>query len=78
MVLRQALGHDEILNWFVNGVFLGRSCYGIHGAAEAYFGKDMTQLSLSEAALLASLPVAPADLNQGETRKRLWNGAIMF
>ncbi|MDO5621797.1 MAG: transglycosylase domain-containing protein [Paracoccus sp. (in: a-proteobacteria)] len=63
MALGQALGHDEILNWFVNGVFLGQSCYGVQGAAGAYFGKDMTQLSLSEAALLASLSVAPADLN---------------
>lgn len=59
VVVEQTLHRDEIADWFVNDVFLGQSCYGVQGAAQAYFGKDVAGLSLAEAALLATLPVDP-------------------
>lgn len=60
MALAQALTHDEILDWYVHGVFLGQTCFGVDDAAHAYFGKDTEQLELHEAALLAALPAAPS------------------
>lgn len=59
----QALTHDEIVNWYVNGVFLGRGCFGVKGAASAYFKKLPEDLGLAEAAYLAALPAAPATLH---------------
>lgn len=53
------LSHDEILNWYVNEVYFGQSCYGIEGAAQAYFGKSVEDLDLAEAAYLAGLLKAP-------------------
>ncbi|MBA4491049.1 transglycosylase domain-containing protein [Paracoccus sp. S1E-3] len=61
--IAQALSRDEILNWYVHGVFLGQSCFGVDGAARAYFGKQTEELHLHEAALLAALPVAPAQFH---------------
>ncbi len=58
-MLSETLSHDEILNWFVNQVYLGQNCYGISAAATAYFGKPIEDLSLEEIAYLAGLPKAP-------------------
>ena len=59
----QALEHEEIADWFVNRVFLGRGCFGVAGAAEAYFGKPVAALAVQEVAYLAILPKGPADLH---------------
>ena len=58
--LGTVLGHDEILDWFVHTVYFGRRCFGVDGAAMAYFGKPPTKLAVQEAALLAALVKAPA------------------
>jgi len=49
----------EILEMYLNQIYFGRNLYGIGAAAEEYFGKKPSQLTLSEAALLAGLPQAP-------------------
>ncbi|WP_208354445.1 transglycosylase domain-containing protein [Pseudaestuariivita rosea] len=54
---------DEILNWYINTVFLGQGCYGVHDAAQAYFGKSVDDLGLAETAYLAAIPKAPTMLN---------------
>lgn len=51
---------DEILELYLNEVCYGNGAYGIQAAARSYFGKDAADLTLSESALLAGLPQAPA------------------
>lgn len=58
-----ALSHDEILDWFVHGTFLGQGCFGVDGAAGAYFSKPASELKLQEAAFLAAIARAPAQLH---------------
>ncbi len=59
VAIGQALEREEIANWFVNGVFLGQACFGVAGAAQAYFGKDVGALAVQEVAYLAILPKGP-------------------
>jgi penicillin-binding protein 1C len=51
---------DEILALYLNQTYYGNLAYGVQSAAEVYFGKDVGQLTLAEAALLAGLPQSPA------------------
>ena len=51
---------DEIIGLYLNQTYFGTRAFGIEAAAQAYFGKSVTQLSVAEAALLASLPKAPS------------------
>jgi penicillin-binding protein 1A len=53
------LSKDQILGIYLNHVYLGHGAYGIGAAATAYFGKDVKDLSVAEAAMLAGLPKAP-------------------
>jgi len=53
------LGKDQILGIYLNHVYLGHGAYGVAAAASAYFGKEVKDLSVAEAALLAGLPKAP-------------------
>ncbi len=53
------LSKDEILNLYLNQIYLGHGTYGIESAALGYFGKSAKYLSLPEAAMLAGLPKAP-------------------
>ncbi len=53
------LSKDEILNLYLNQIYLGHGTYGIESAALGYFGKTAKELTLPEAALLAGLPKAP-------------------
>ncbi|MBN1614442.1 MAG: PBP1A family penicillin-binding protein [Deltaproteobacteria bacterium] len=54
------LTKDEILNLYLNHIYLGHGTYGIEAASQGYFGKSARELTLSEAALLAGLPKAPS------------------
>ncbi|MDP1632783.1 MAG: PBP1A family penicillin-binding protein [Caulobacter sp.] len=60
--LFKMLSRDEILQLYLNRIFFGANTYGVDGASRAYFGKPASDLSLSEAALLAALPKAPSRL----------------
>ncbi len=51
---------DEILEMYLNNIYLGEGAYGIQAAAHTYFGKDVCDLELEEAALLGGLPQAPS------------------
>ena len=53
------LTKDEILNLYLNQIYLGHGTYGIESASLGYFGKSAKELTLPEAALLAGLPKAP-------------------
>ncbi|SDU07645.1 penicillin-binding protein 1A [Verrucomicrobium sp. GAS474] len=50
---------DQILTFYLNRIFWGRDCYGIGAAADAYFGKKPSELTLSEAAMLAGIISGP-------------------
>ena len=54
---------DQILEMYLNEIYLGRGAYGVGAASARYFGKPPTELSLSEAAFLAALPKAPNNYN---------------
>ena len=53
----------EIMELYLNQIYFGEGAYGIEAAAEEYFGKSASQLSLAESAILAALPRAPSRLN---------------
>lgn len=59
--LEQALSKEQILELYLNSIFLGRNAYGVQAASRAYFDKDVDELTLPEAAYLAVLPKAPAN-----------------
>src|SRR3954454_13541284 len=59
--LESTLSKPQILELYLNSIFLGRNAYGVQAAARAYFDKDVNELTLSEAAYLAVLPKAPAN-----------------
>jgi penicillin-binding protein 1A len=58
--LELSLSKQRILELYLNQVYLGRGSYGVVAAAQAYFGKNLDDLSLEECAFLAALPKAPA------------------
>lgn len=55
------LNKNEILNLYLNQIYLGHGTYGIESASLGYFGKSARELKLNEAALLAGLPKAPTN-----------------
>ncbi|MBI3375980.1 MAG: penicillin-binding protein 1A [Betaproteobacteria bacterium] len=57
------LGKDQILELYVNQIYLGQRAYGFSAAARIYYGKSLDQLTLAEAAMLAGLPKAPSTFN---------------
>lgn len=59
--IEDTLTKQEILELYLNQIFLGRNAYGVQSAARAYFGKDVDKLTLPEMAYLAALPRAPAN-----------------
>ena len=61
--LEHLLSKDQILEIYMNQIFLGNRAYGFAAAADAYFGKPMKELTIAEAAMLAGLPKAPSAFN---------------
>ncbi|CCJ86529.1 Multimodular transpeptidase-transglycosylase [Cronobacter dublinensis 582] len=61
--IEQLLTKDEILELYLNKIYLGYRAYGVGAAAQVYFGKTVDQLSLSEIAVIAGLPKAPSTFN---------------
>ena len=53
-------GRDEILEWYLNYIFYGHFAYGIEAAAQTYFGRSVSDLSLAQATMLIPLPNSPA------------------
>ncbi|HNI06452.1 MAG TPA: penicillin-binding protein 1A [Thiobacillaceae bacterium] len=61
--IEHTLSKDEILELYVNQIFLGQRAYGFATAAQIYFGKPLEKITLAEAAMLAGLPKAPSAYN---------------
>ncbi len=61
--IEQLLTKDEILELYLNKIYLGYRSYGVGAAAQSYFGKSLDELTLGEMAMIAGLPKAPSTLN---------------
>ncbi|CAN7181552.1 penicillin-binding protein 1A [Trinickia sp. LjRoot230] len=61
--IERELTKDQILEVYMNQIYLGQRAYGFASAARIYFGKDIKQITLAEAAMLAGLPKAPSAYN---------------
>lgn len=58
--IEKTISKDQILEMYLNNVYLGSGAYGVAGAAQIYFNKPLKNLTLAEAALIAGLPQAPS------------------
>ncbi|MGY9106361.1 MAG: transglycosylase domain-containing protein, partial [Alphaproteobacteria bacterium] len=75
--LEEQLSKDEILELYLNRIYLGSGAYGVDGAAQVYFGKSAREVTLAEAAMLAALTRAPStftprrDLGAAQQRSKI-------
>ncbi len=63
MKIEQEFSKQEILELYVNKIYLGKRAYGFEAASQVYYGKSMSQLTLAQTAMLAGLPQAPSAAN---------------
>jgi penicillin-binding protein 1A len=68
--IEKALSKDQILELYMNQIYLGQRSYGFSSAARTYFGKRLDQLSIAETAMLAGLPQNPSRHNPAVNPKR--------
>ena len=68
--LERELSKEEILELYLNKIFLGNRAYGVAAAAQVYFGKNLDDLSIAESATLAGLPKAPSAINPARNPRR--------
>jgi penicillin-binding protein 1A len=68
--IERQLSKPQILEVYMNQIFLGQRAYGFAAAAEIYFGKPLAELSIAESAMLAGLPQAPSAYNPVTNPKR--------
>lgn len=75
-LMNKKYSKDEILELYLNEIYYGNLAYGIEAAAQTYFGKPASDLSLAEASLLAALPQSPIELdplnNYDAAKQRQW------
>ncbi len=69
--LEKTLNKEQILELYLNEIFLGQNSYGVAAAAQTYFNKTLDELSPHEAAFLASMPKAPSDYHPVRNKDRL-------
>ena len=68
--LEHNLTKDQILEIYMNQIFLGNRSYGFAAACETYFGKPLKDITIAEAAMLAGLPKAPSAYNPIKNPRR--------
>lgn len=68
--IEQELDKQEILELYVNKIYLGNRAYGVGAAAQVYYGKPIDQLTLAQLAMIAGLPKAPSSFNPLANPKR--------
>ena len=69
--VERALSKEDILELYLNEIFLGQNSFGVTAAAQTYFNKTLSELAPHEAAFLASLPKAPSDFHPVRRKDRL-------
>lgn len=70
--LEKALSKDEVLELYLNRITLGTRTFGVEAASQRFFGKNASEVNLSEAALLAALPKAPSRLDPARNFDGAW------
>jgi penicillin-binding protein 1A len=68
--IEKTLTKDQILELYLNQIYLGQRAYGFAAASQVYFGKPLVKLTLAESAMLAGLPKAPSGYNPFTNPKR--------
>jgi penicillin-binding protein 1A len=68
--IEKNLSKDQILEVYMNQIYLGQRAYGFSSAAQIYYGKSLKEISIAEAAMLAGLPKAPSAYNPVANPKR--------
>lgn len=68
--IESTLSKDQILEIYINQIYLGQRAYGFAAAAQTYYGKPLKELTVAEAAMLAGLPKAPSTFNPVVNPKR--------
>ncbi|MEZ3184801.1 penicillin-binding protein 1A [Pseudomonas sp. LM13] len=61
--IERELSKNEILELYVNKIYLGNRAYGIEAASQVYYGKSISELSVAQLAMIAGLPKAPSAFN---------------
>ena len=61
--IEKSLSKDEILELYLNKIYLGHHAYGVGAAAQVYYGKSVNDLTLAQSATIAALPKAPSRVN---------------
>ena len=74
--MESVLSKDQILEIYMNQIFLGQRAYGFASASEIYFAKPLGDISVAQAAMLAGLPQAPSAYNPINNPKRARNGQL--
>ncbi|MDY7577674.1 penicillin-binding protein 1A [Herbaspirillum sp. RTI4] len=70
--IERSLSKDQILEVYMNQIYLGQRAYGFASAAQIYFGKNLKDITIAEAAMLAGLPKAPSAYNPVVNPKRAY------
>lgn len=68
--IERTLTKNQILELYLNQIYLGKRAYGFAAASQTYFGKEISQINLAEAAMLAGLPKAPSAYNPASNMRR--------
>ena len=68
--IERQLSKDQILELYMNQIYLGQRAYGFAAACDTYFGKPLAEITVAEAAMLAGLPKAPSAYNPVRNPKR--------
>jgi len=71
LLIEQRYSKDQILEFYLNHIFLGHNAYGVQSAARTYFGKDVRDLTPAECASLAAIPQSPTRINPISGREKL-------
>ncbi len=74
--IEREIPKQEILSRYLNTIYFGRGAYGVQAASRAYFGKDVQEIGLPEAAYLAALIRAPESADAWRTEDRTSQGAV--
>jgi penicillin-binding protein 1A len=69
--IEETLSKEEILELYLNEIFLGQNSYGVTAAAQTYFNKTLRELAPHEAAAIAAMPKAPSDYHPVREKERL-------
>ncbi|KAA0876263.1 penicillin-binding protein 1A [Nitrincola tapanii] len=69
-IIERELTKQEIMELYVNKIYLGQRAYGVQAAAQVYYGKDIHELSIAQMAMIAGLPKAPSASNPVSNPRR--------